>query len=381
MNIKISILVAIIISVFFVVGCGDETTPTSPSSTEGVSGAAGPLAVGGGLNQETGTAPLTNVGDILEFPNNSQGQLVRLEGRTTSQRGPNEFLFTDGTGDIPIIIGPGGPLPTLEVAIGVTGTVAGGVPDFPATIQVSSWEVLPPFSCDDIEDIKARFSDPGFAFGNVVGLYLSYRGAPPGDKILEMTWDEHNAAGVVEEAEIGPGDPIENGLFFLEGVVTHEYDNVNSTETKTVRAKLKIVGRDGSCSRVRDVTVSPGSGPGFGGGGTISVTIDEDPVVSGSEFSVRAKVDNKSTITADISILFQTPKKTSIALADGSGCKILDGEFVECIIRDFEPGDRQTRVVKYLAPTVVTPTDIDGAVALISGDFQPVAKYRVTVQP
>jgi hypothetical protein len=269
----------------------------------------------------------------------------------------------------------------LEVAIGVTGTVAGGVPDFPATIQVSSWEVLPPFSCEDIEEIRARFSDPGFAFGNVVGLYLSYRGAPPGDKILKMTWDEHNAAGVVEEAEIGPGDPIGEGLFFLEGMVTHEYDHVNSTETKTVRANLRIVGRDGSCSRVRDVTVSPGSGPGFGGGGTISVSIDEDPVTSGSEFSVRPKVDNKSTLVADISILFETPEKSTIVLADGIGCTILDEEFVECIIEDFEPGDRQTRVVKYRAPTVVTPTDINGAVALISGDLQPVVKYRITVQP
>ena len=381
MSTKIGIISMVVICAFLVVGCGDESTPTSPSRTEGGSAtSAGPLGMGAGLGQETG-APLTTVEQILEFPNNSQGQMVQLEGRTTSQRGPTEFLFTDGTGDIPITIAPPGPFPTLEVAIGVVGTVAPGNPEFPATIAVTSWEILPPFSCDDIVEVRARFTDPGFSFGNVVGYFLSYRGVPPGDKVLEMTWDEHNASGVVEEAELGPGQSLEDGLFLLEGVVTHEYANVNSTQTKTVRAKLMIVGRDGGCSRVRDVTVSPGSGPGFGGGGTISVTIDEDPVTSGSVFSVRGKVTNATSGTADVSMYFQTPNRSSISAADGDGCKILDGDYVECVIKNVVPGDKYTRVVKYIAPTVSSPTDIDGAVGLVAGDFQPVAKYRITVQP
>ena len=68
-------------------------------------------------------------------------------------------------------------------------------------------------------------------------------------------------------------------------------------------------------------------------------------------------------------------------MADGDGCKILDGDDVECVIKNVVPGDRHTRVVKYIAPTVSSPTHIYGAVGLVAGDFQPVAKYRVTVQP
>jgi hypothetical protein len=318
----------------------------------------------------------------LADPNRFIGQEVRLQGRTIEQIDDVRFVFTDGTGEIRLQFAPGASFPSLNEGIRVVGMAAAGTGGVVVKVDVISWETLPPFSCDEVLDVRARFTDPGYAFGNVVGYYLAFRGVPAGNKVVEITWDEHNPSGAVEIIDTGPGVSTGDGLFNLEGVVAHEYPDVRKTETKSVRAKLLIAGRDGFCSRVREVTVSPGSGPGFAGGGTISVTVDQgDTIDSGSIFSVRAKVDNKSTSSAEISVLFETPKNVAIYRAAGSGCDVLNNELVQCELGEVQAGERLIRVVEYRAPVVASTLRLDGYVALVSGGFKPVAEYEVWVEP
>ncbi len=382
MNTRIVALSIFAMSAFLIVGCGDDSGPTGATPNQGRSAVpSGAFGIGGGAGQST-TSELTSVGEILADPNRFMGQGVRLQGRAIEQIDDVRVLFTDGTGEIRLQFEPGAPVPSLNEGVLVAGTAAAGMEGVAVKIDVTSWETLPPFSCDDIPDIRARFTDPGYAFGNVVGYYLAFRGVPEGNKVVQITWDEHNPSGSVETIEVGPGVPIEDGLFALEGVVAHEYENVQKTETKNVRANLIIAGRDGLCSRVREVTVSPGSGPGFAGGGTISVSVDQgDTISSGSRFSVRAKVDNKATSAAAVAVLFQTPNHATIHSATGSGCDVLNNDLVECDLGKVQPGESLTRVVEYSAPLVTSPLRLDGYVALVSGGFKPVAEYQVSVEP
>jgi hypothetical protein len=334
------------------------------------------------MGLSTGSAAAaTTVGEILGNPGGFIGQEVQLQGSTVQQLNEVEFLFTDGTGQLPADFTAVASLPALNEPILLMGRVTGGDDRFAAEIAVSSWGPPSAFSCDVLSDVRARFTDPGFSFGNVVGLFLAYRGMPPGEKVLKISWDLHNASGVVEEIPLGQGNPRGDGTFELEGVVAHEYVGQNKTETKQVRANLMIEGREGVCSRVRDVTVSVGEGPGFAGGGTISVTVDQEEITSGMEFSVRAKVDNKGTSSADVAILFETPERTKLLTETGDRCERLSKELVQCVILGFQPGEKQTRVVEYRAPTVSKPTQIFGSVALVSGNFSPIASYKFTVQP
>ena len=117
----------------------------------------------------------------------------------------------------------------------------------------------------------------------------------------------------------------------MEGVVAHEYPDIQATVEKQVRAELSIVGREGSCGCVRDLTLTPGSGPGWAGGGSIEVSIDEGTTLeSGSSFSVRAKVSNPTTGTVSVHVLFDTPDKSTITDASGEGCQVVDADTVEC---------------------------------------------------
>ncbi len=366
----------LIVSTLLLAGCGDDSGPTSSTQALGSGAIAGPMGLSTG-----DTAATTTVGEILGNPSGFIGQEVQLQGSTVQQLNEVEFLFTDGTGQLPANFAAVGSLPALNEPILLVGRVTGGDDRFAAEIAVSSWSAPSAFSCDVLTDVRARFSDPGFSFGNVVGLFLAYRGMPPGEKVLELTWDLHNANGVVEEVSLGQGNPQGDGTFELEGVVAHEYAGQSKTETKQVRANLKIVGREGVCSRVRDVTVSVGEGPGFAGGGTISVTVDQEKITSAMEFSVRAKVEHKGTSVADVAILFETPEKTKLLTQTGDRCERLSKELVQCVILGLQPGEKETRVVEYQAPTVSKPTDIFGSVALVSGNFSPIATYKFTVQP
>jgi hypothetical protein len=376
MTLRFGYLSVLILGSLMLIGCGDDSGPTSSTPAPGTGMMAGPMGLSTGGYQTAIT-----VGEILGNPGGFIGQEVQLQGSTVQQLNEVEFLFTDTTGQLPADFTATPSVPALNEPIVLVGRVRAGDDRFAAEIAVSSWGPPSNFSCDELSDIRARFSDPGFSFGNVVGLYLAYRGMPPGEKVLEIVWDLHNASGVVEEVSLGQGNPQSDGTFELEGVVAHEYAGQSTTETKQVRANLKIVGREGVCSRVRDVTVTVGEGPGFAGGGTISVTVDQEKITSGMEFSVRAKVDNKGTSTADVAVLFETPEKTKLLTQTNDRCERLSKELVQCIIQGLQPGEKQTRVVEYQAPTVSTPTDIFGSVALVSGEFSPIATYKFTVQP
>ncbi len=324
----------------------------------------------------------TTVAEILANPSGFLGQTVELQGKVTEQFPTGELLFTDVTGSMPADFSPAGSAPELNVSIVLNGTVAAGlVGGFSVKISVQTWTTAPSFTCEDIVEVRARFTDPGYTFGNVAGLFLTYSGVPAGEKILKVFWDINNPSGAVEEVSVGEGEPMEDGLFYLEGVVSHEYSDVQGTEEKQVRAELSILGREGACARVRDVTLTAGSGPGWAGGGTLEVTIDEGTTIeSGSTFAVRAKIENPTTQPVDVHLLFDTPDKSSIVEASGDGCQILDSDMVDCTI-SLQGAEKVTRVVRYEAPVVSAPIQIAGAAGLVTGDFAPVVKYRITVEP
>ena len=315
------------------------------------------------------------VSEILKNPTAFFGQQVTLEGMTTQQLSPGSFLFSDGTGSMPVDF-EAPPFPVSNQAVSLHGTVVPGTGDFAARIKVTSFDEPAPFSCDDIIEIRARFSDPGFVAGDVVSLYLAYRGTPPGEKTLEVDWDE-GSGDPVDRFEVGEGTE-RNGLFDLEGVVGHEY-SVSGTVTKKVRATLSIDGRSGSCSRVRDVTVTKGSGPGFAAGGALRLEFD-DPVKSGGFFSVTADVENVSGATADATLHFSTPDGTSIRTM-GNACEKIGGGDVECLVRDIAPGSTGSEFVQYNVPVVTKATVVSASVTLVARDFSPVAYYSTTVEP
>ena len=254
-----------------------------------------------------------------------------------------------------------------------------GIDTFAAKIEVAAWDDLKSFNCEILDDARARTSDPGFELGDVVGLFLSYKGVPPGQKILEIDWDEGNPKGAVETFDLGQGDPEGNGLF--QGVVTHEYENVNSTQTKKTRTTLTIEGLKGQCARVRDVTVSPGSGPDSAGGGSLRVTVD-NPVFSESNFEVRATVTNLVSETISVELVYLTPTDSGLDSRKlPPECEVIDTDLVGCEIGAIPPGEGLSKVITYFAPQTAKARQISGKVALVVGEFAPIASYSTTVEP
>lgn len=360
-----------------IVSCGGDSSPTGES--KGGPGAATLVASYGATKAAWNG---TTVAEILANPNAFLGQQVELQGSATERFSTGELLLADATGSMPADFSGAGSAPDLNVSVVVSGTVAAGlVGGFAVKIVVLSWTMAPAFSCEDLVDARARFTDPGYTFANVAGLFLSYDGVPSGEKILKVFWDVQNPSGAVDEAEVGQGDPMGDGLFFLEGIVSHEYPDIKGTVDKQVRAELSIQGRERSCARVRDLTLTPGTGPGWAGGGTIEVSIDEGTTIkSGSSFAVRAKISNPTGGTVDVHVLFDTPDKSKIADASGEGCQVVDADTVECAL-SLKGGERVTRVVRYQAPVVAAPIQIAGSAGLVTGEFAPVVPYRITVQP
>lgn len=355
-SLKLSFLVA---ATCWVAGCGG-------GSEDG----AGP--VGPSILADVGQVQTTTVGEILANPAQFMGRQVHLSGAAAAELEPRAFLFTDETGEIPLDFPTASPLPPLNLVIGVDGIVTEG-----PRVGVISWEQAPRFSCDEILEVRARFSDPGYVAGNVAGLFLAYRGLPAGEKTLKIEWDQGNPKGAVDELEVGTGIP-RDGLFDLDGVVSHEYA-VSSTETKSVRTELQIVGREGGCVRVRDVTVTKGDGPGFAAGGALRLSFN-DPVPSGGFFSVSAFVTNPTSKTGDATRVFFTPDRSSIRTL-GSGCDKLSDEVVECTIPDIAAFGQGSEFVQYDVPEVTKATVIRGSVTPVGRDVSPVAQYGTTVEP
>jgi uncharacterized protein YdeI (BOF family) len=358
----------------FFPGCGSDSSPSSasplPEMGASTSGASTTRSATG-LDTESATT----VAAILANPSGFVGSEVRLLGTLVQTLSDRSFLFTDGTGAIPADFDPAASLPPLNETIEITGTVTPGTGDFAARINVLSWNAQPTFSCDEVVEVRARFSDPGFVAGDIVGLYLAYLGAPAGQKTLEVDWGD----GEVDRARIGEGSPNGEGLFDLDGVVGHEYVSIKGTEEKSVRADLFIEGREGSCSRVRTVTVSPGSGPGFAAGGNLRLTFD-DPVRSGGFFAVSATVSNPTGHPIEVNLVFTTPDRSTIR-ALGSECQKVSEAVAQCRIEGIGANGSGGTFVQYDVPQVTAPTLIRGSVTLVSRDFSPVANYSTTVQP
>ena len=116
-----------------------------------------------------------------------------------------------------------------------------------------------PFTCAEIENVQVRFGSPGFSKGRAVGLFVEYDGAPPGEKMVEITWDELNAPNEVARHSIGEGNGRNDGLTDVLGMAAHFYNDVASPERKQVRINLMLEGRGGQCARVRRVNVTPSS--------------------------------------------------------------------------------------------------------------------------
>ena len=322
-------------------GCGGETTtgPTPSVSPSAVANSDG-VHMSGPFGSMAATG-ITTVAEILADPDGFRRQDVQLQGSLNAELGEGEFMFTDGTGQIPADFSAAGPTPPLNTDLRVFGTVVNGGATFAAKIEVAAWDDLKSFNCEILDDARARTSDPGFELGNVVGLFLSYKGVPPGNKMLEIDWGE--GASKNEMFELGQGEPEGNGLFRLEGVVTHEYDNVNSTQTKKTRTTLTIEGLKGQCARVRDVTVSPGSGPDSAGGGSLRVTVD-NPVFSESNFEVRATVKNLVSETISVELVYLTPTDSGLDSRKlPPECEVIDTDLVDARSEPFPPGKGSRR--------------------------------------
>jgi hypothetical protein len=117
------------------------------------------------------------------------------------------------------------------------------------------------FGCDQLEEVRVRFSDPGFLDHLRVGLYVQYVGVPPGPKKLRIWWDYQNAFNAFQDIRIDDAD-----LERIEGrevygrVIEHEYDPVADPTPRQVRAELYIGGFSGGCARNRDIVIRP-AGP------------------------------------------------------------------------------------------------------------------------
>jgi uncharacterized protein YdeI (BOF family) len=251
-------IAAMVLAAFVFVGCGDDLSPTSAGpalapvsaaqtdfSPSATSSATGPLASTAGSDH---SANFTSVAEILADWEGFFGSTVTVEGqlvRGTSES--DEFIFSDGTGEIRVDFSSGD-IPPTGTRIEITATVAS------SELDVISWQMATHFSCDVLQEVRVRLSSPGFVAGPVVGLYLEYIGLPPGDKILDIWWDETNKPATIEHLKVGEGDPQgDRTKFDLKGIVSWAYNDLNGPEERQIRVNLRIEGRDGQCARVRQV--------------------------------------------------------------------------------------------------------------------------------
>jgi hypothetical protein len=108
------------------------------------------------------------------------------------------------------------------------------------------------FACLDVEEVRVRFSPPGFVEGSHVGLFVLYEGLPPGQKRLRIWWDEENEPTLFETLALGEGERRGDDpeTFRIERVIEHRYQDVSAEEIRRVRAELKIDDRPDNCSTI-----------------------------------------------------------------------------------------------------------------------------------
>ena len=150
-------------------------------------------------------------------------------------------------------------------------------PDVPPTETTSD-----PFSCQQVGEVKFRFSDPGYITGSAVGGFVLLEGLPAGNKVIKLTWDNGANGDKFNTHHIGEVESYQN-------VFEHEYA---STGIYEVKLEVSIKGTAGSCVRVREVTAGGAMGNqivngtfenGFSGWSTSSNGGDTDPMGVGPE--------------------------------------------------------------------------------------------------
>jgi hypothetical protein len=110
--------------------------------------------------------------------------------------------------------------------------------------------------------------------------------------------------------------------------------------------------------------------------------IVDNPVFSESEFEVRATVQNLVSAPIEVALVYLTP--TDSSLDPGKlppECEVLDKDLVGCRIGEIPPGEGLSKVITYTAPQTSKPRQISGKVALVVGEFAPIASYSTTVEP
>jgi hypothetical protein len=112
------------------------------------------------------------------------------------------------------------------------------------------------FSCQVVEEVRVRFSDPGYIKSSGVGMYLKYVGMPPGEKKLRVWWDVDNEPNHHRDTPIGVGDrnPVDPSRYDFEGLLEHTYKNPEVKERK-IRVELILIGKTGNCARNRNIVL------------------------------------------------------------------------------------------------------------------------------
>ena len=112
-------------------------------------------------------------------------------------------------------------------------------------------EELEDFDCTHVENVRVRFSSPGFARNDEVGLYVFFDGLPAGPKRLRVWWDYE-----------GGGENFVDFRFpdeatSIEEVYEHRYLDLRGPTEMLVRVELIRDGLTGNCPRNRRVLVEP----------------------------------------------------------------------------------------------------------------------------
>ena len=246
---------------------------------------------------------------------------------------------------------------TVVVACGPNdGTALTRSSEVSSADRQSATRTVERFDCADLQEVRVRFSAPGFVDATHVGLYYNYIGLPAGEKHLEIEWDEEAEPEIFERVDLGPGEVqrFNNALFDLKGIVEHNYQNISREEMRQVRARLRIRNLQGDCSRVRRIRVMPPielDPPGPPGPTTadLSVVANDapDPVMVNTSFVYMATATNLGPGNATgVRLLFITPGAATF-LSAPSGC--VNSGTTTCTVGNLAVGASATFTVTYQA--------------------------------
>ena len=124
------------------------------------------------------------------------------------------------------------------------------------------------FSCANVGEVHARFSEPGYTRESVAGLFLSISRIQDTKMTLRVFWDYEGQPAAYEVVPFGDDDLVRDGDFVnLTKIVEHSYRPVRVPTTMRVRVELLLADQTGNCARVREVTLRP---PAVDGGALIT---------------------------------------------------------------------------------------------------------------